>query len=139
MSKVRPASFSLGRLAKAGGDEMLNAMTAYSRNRPPEQGRDIYSRSAHRTGPLAMKTECEQCGRPLPSDSPNARICSFEDTYCAWCAIDFQNHCPGCNGVLERRPARPVRAQDYFPRAETAARVERDNEGRGRRRRGGIL
>src|SRR5678815_2463553 len=131
MRACRPL-FSLEPPAKVGGDEMLNEMSAFSRYQTPRQGRETPSQSTHRSLSLAMKTECENCGRALPADSPNARICSFEETWCASCAHAFGNHCPGCNGVLEKRPARPAPAQRFLRRAELSPQP-------GGQRRGGIL
>jgi len=34
---------------------------------------------------LMMKSECEKCDTPLPMESPDARICSYECTFCARC------------------------------------------------------
>jgi uncharacterized protein len=56
---------------------------------------------------LEMKTACEKCGKVLPPDSQDARICSYECTFCADCADGvLGNVCPNCGGGLERRPAR---------------------------------
>ena len=50
----------------------------------------------------------------LPPDSLDARICTFECTFCARCADEvFENVCPNCGGGLEKRPVRP--AQAYHP------------------------
>ena len=35
---------------------------------------------------LELRPNCECCDRDLPPDSADARICSFECTYCAACA-----------------------------------------------------
>jgi hypothetical protein len=32
---------------------------------------------------LAMKEACEKCAAALPPSSPDARICSYECTFCA--------------------------------------------------------
>lgn len=56
---------------------------------------------------LQMKTACERCARPLPPDSPDARICSYECTYCHDCATHaLQQRCPNCGGELLARPRR---------------------------------
>jgi len=55
---------------------------------------------------LEMRTECEGCQRPLPGDSTEATICSFECTWCTSCAADRQGRCPNCTGELVRRPTR---------------------------------
>lgn len=34
---------------------------------------------------LELRPSCEHCNTPLPPDSTEARICSFECTFCAAC------------------------------------------------------
>ncbi|MBX9746631.1 MAG: DUF1272 domain-containing protein, partial [Hyphomonadaceae bacterium] len=47
--------------------------------------------------------------RDLPPESTEARICTFECTFCAPCADDvLKGQCPNCGGNLERRPIRPA-------------------------------
>jgi hypothetical protein len=56
---------------------------------------------------LELKPTCERCATALPPDSADARICSFECTFCASCAdTELAGRCPNCSGVLERRPTR---------------------------------
>jgi hypothetical protein len=56
---------------------------------------------------LELKPTCERCDVALPPDSSDARICSFECTFCAPCAdTELDGRCPNCGGVLERRPTR---------------------------------
>ncbi|HEY4038689.1 MAG TPA: DUF1272 domain-containing protein [Burkholderiaceae bacterium] len=46
--------------------------------------------------------------RDLPPDSLDARICSYECTFCASCADQvLRNVCPNCGGALVPRPIRP--------------------------------
>jgi hypothetical protein len=55
-----------------------------------------------------MRTSCERCDRPLPLHALNARICTFECTFCAACADDeLGGTCPNCTGELVARPTRP--------------------------------
>jgi hypothetical protein len=54
---------------------------------------------------LELRAACERCEAPLPPDSADARICSFECTFCASCA-DELGTCPNCGGELVRRPRR---------------------------------
>jgi hypothetical protein len=56
---------------------------------------------------LELRPNCERCGRDLPADSPDARICSYECTFCAACAEDL-GACPNCGGDLQVRPTRRV-------------------------------
>ena len=56
---------------------------------------------------LEMKTACERCEVALPADSPVARICSYECTFCASCTDgDLAGRCPNCGGELQPRPRR---------------------------------
>ncbi|UQY34665.1 DUF1272 domain-containing protein [Pseudomonas fulva] len=58
---------------------------------------------------LELRPNCECCDRDLPPDSLDARICSFECTYCSQCAdTHLKGHCPNCAGELVRRPIRPA-------------------------------
>ena len=58
---------------------------------------------------LALRPNCECCGKELPADSPEAYICSFECTYCLECASKKLGFvCANCGGELVRRPIRPA-------------------------------
>jgi uncharacterized protein len=58
---------------------------------------------------LALRPTCEHCNKPLPPNSTEAKICSFECTFCAACVDDvLKNICPNCGGGFEPRPVRPV-------------------------------
>ena len=58
---------------------------------------------------LELRPNCECCDRDLPPDSEDARICSFECTFCADCsAMRLGGICPNCGGELLRRPRRPA-------------------------------
>jgi len=59
--------------------------------------------------PLQMKECCEQCEVPLPEDSAEARICSYECTFCASCSKEMESTCPNCGGELVPRPRRTMR------------------------------
>jgi hypothetical protein len=60
---------------------------------------------------LEIRPCCEHCGRDLPNTSPDARICTFECTFCATCADGVLGGvCPNCTGNFERRPVRPAAA-----------------------------
>ncbi|PPQ36659.1 DUF1272 domain-containing protein [Rhodopila globiformis] len=57
---------------------------------------------------LELRPNCECCDRDLPPDSLEARICSYECTFCADCAGDrLGGICPNCGGELVCRPIRP--------------------------------
>jgi hypothetical protein len=55
---------------------------------------------------LAMRPDCERCGRDLPADESGALICSFECTFCAPCVAAMDGICPNCGGGFEPRPTR---------------------------------
>jgi len=54
---------------------------------------------------LEMRTACERCDRPL-THADDARICSYECTFCPACADAMEAVCPNCGGELVRRPTR---------------------------------
>ena len=65
---------------------------------------------------LQMRPNCECCDRDLPPASGEARICSFECTFCAACAeTRFGGKCPNCGGELVTRPPRPAALLAKFP------------------------
>jgi hypothetical protein len=58
---------------------------------------------------LKLRPNCECCDRDLPPESTEARICTFECTFCADCAEGvFSGQCPNCGGGLVARPIRPA-------------------------------
>jgi hypothetical protein len=58
---------------------------------------------------LELRPSCEHCNRPLPPDSVDARICSYECTFCANCVEELlANVCPNCGGGFVPRPIRPT-------------------------------
>ena len=64
---------------------------------------------------LELRPGCECCDRDLPPDSPDARICSFECTFCVDCARRLQGRCPNCGGDLVHRPLRPADKLAKYP------------------------
>jgi hypothetical protein len=59
---------------------------------------------------LELRPNCELCDRDLPPDSPDARICTFECTFCADCVTNvLRDVCPNCGGGFAPRPIRPAR------------------------------
>ena len=57
---------------------------------------------------LELRPTCEHCNKALPPDSLEARICSYECTFCASCVETILgNVCPNCGGGFEARPIRP--------------------------------
>jgi hypothetical protein len=65
---------------------------------------------------LELRPNCEACDRDLPPDSTQARICSFECTFCATCAAErFADRCPNCGGELVARARRPAHLLGKYP------------------------
>lgn len=60
---------------------------------------------------LELRPNCELCDTDLDPDSPDARICSYECTFCARCVEHvLRNVCPNCGGGFRPRPIRPANA-----------------------------
>jgi hypothetical protein len=58
---------------------------------------------------LELRPSCEHCNVALPPASADARICSFECTFCARCVDEvLEGVCPNCGGGFVPRPVRPV-------------------------------
>jgi uncharacterized protein len=69
---------------------------------------------------LQLRPSCECCDRALAPDSTEARICSFECTFCAACAGSLlQGRCPNCGGELLARPRRPAAKLAAYPASTT--------------------
>ena len=69
---------------------------------------------------LELRPNCECCDKDLPPESLDARICSFECTYCVACAEGtLALRCPNCSGELVRRPIRPAEALARHPASTT--------------------
>lgn len=65
---------------------------------------------------LQLRPCCECCAAALPPDARNARICSFECTFCDNCAgTTLGGICPNCGGELVRRPVRPAAKLARYP------------------------
>jgi len=74
------------------------------------------ARVRYRRRMLQLRPNCECCDRDLPASSGEARICSFECTFCAACAEGrFGGACPNCGGALTVRPPRPEALLSRFP------------------------
>ena len=85
-NRTRPA----GWLATAGGFRALYRMCE--------------DHSCCNFGPTAST-----CDKDLPPNATDARICSFECTFCAHCVETVLfNVCPNCGGGFEPRPIRPA-------------------------------
>lgn len=65
---------------------------------------------------LELRPPCECCDRDLTADSADARICSFECTFCAGCVEGpLAGRCPNCGGGFASRPIRPADRLARFP------------------------
>jgi len=68
---------------------------------------------------LKLKLACEHCSQPLPPESAEAMICSFECTFCKNCVEGPLNSiCPNCGGEFQRRPIRPAGLLSKYPPTE---------------------
>ena len=77
---------------------------------------------------LSLRPNCECCDRDLPNGDPEARICSYECTFCAGCvARHLGGRCPNCGGDLVLRPTRPAAALARHP--ASAERVRKPHPG----------
>jgi hypothetical protein len=58
---------------------------------------------------LELRPNCEYCDKDLPPHAAEARICSYECTFCADCVDNnLCNVCPNCGGGFVPRPIRPA-------------------------------
>lgn len=65
---------------------------------------------------LQLRPNCECCNKDLPPEAIDARICSFECTFCASCTeTTLRGHCPNCGGELVVRPRRPADKLARYP------------------------
>jgi uncharacterized protein len=73
---------------------------------------------------LEMRPNCECCDKDLDPSGDEARICSFECTFCAACADEtLKGRCPNCGGALFVRPSRAAVLLTKFP-ASTIRKVK---------------
>src|ERR1700742_5390923 len=74
---------------------------------------------------LQLRPNCEYCDKDLPPSATDARICSYECTFCADCVeTKLQNVCPNCGGGFAPRPIRPAR--EWRPGLSVAKRPPSD-------------
>jgi uncharacterized protein len=58
---------------------------------------------------LELRPNCEHCNVTLDPLADDARICTYECTFCARCATwELLGICPNCTGELVTRPRRPT-------------------------------
>ena len=65
---------------------------------------------------LELRPNCEFCDKDLPPHAAEARICTYECTFCADCVeTRLDNVCPNCGGGLVARPVRPAALLTKYP------------------------
>lgn len=65
---------------------------------------------------LELRLTCENCDKPLPNNSNEAMICTYECTFCKVCVDNvLKNVCPNCGGGFEKRPTRPHNQLEKYP------------------------
>lgn len=70
---------------------------------------------------LELRPNCEFCDKDLPPNATDARICTFECTFCSECVEErLRNVCPNCGGGFAPRPIRP--ATEWRPGLSVAKR-----------------
>jgi len=69
---------------------------------------------------LELRPNCECCNKDLPSDAPDAMICSYECTFCRRCVETvLGGRCPNCGGTFAPRPIRPPTGLATHPPSTT--------------------
>jgi hypothetical protein len=65
---------------------------------------------------LELRPNCECCDKDLPPETTDARICTFECTFCFDCAERVLGGvCPNCGGNFSARPVRPAAMLIKYP------------------------
>ena len=84
---------------------------------------------------LALRPNCESCDKDLPPHSSEARICSYECTFCSACVQNvLHNVCPNCGGGFVNRPIRPMTARrpgvslTYQPASTTRVHLQHERQ-----------
>ncbi|HEY5929732.1 MAG TPA: DUF1272 domain-containing protein [Burkholderiales bacterium] len=77
---------------------------------------------------LELRPTCENCNKPLPPDALEARICTYECTFCAACVGNvLHDVCPNCGGGFVQRPVRPAKnwkGDNYLGKDPASAKVK---------------
>ena len=71
---------------------------------------------------LELRPICEHCAKPLPPNSTEAMICTYECTFCKECVENvLHNVCPNCDGGnFAPRPIRVKSQLAKHPASTTA-------------------
>jgi hypothetical protein len=65
---------------------------------------------------LQLRPNCECCDKDLPAEAADARICTFECTFCVECVDGaLKGVCPNCGGGFVPRPIRPRAMLAKYP------------------------
>jgi hypothetical protein len=76
-----------------------------------------------------LRPTCENCNKTLPPESLEARICTYECTFCATCVDNLlENVCPNCGGGSVPRPIRPSKnwkGDNFLGKNPAATKVKR--------------
>jgi len=76
---------------------------------------------------LELRPTCENCNEALPPNSVEARICTYECTFCAACVEKLDNVCPNCGGGFVPRPIRPAnnwKGDNYLGKDPASTRIK---------------
>jgi len=76
---------------------------------------------------LELRPTCENCNKALPPNSAEARICTYECTFCAACVEKLENVCPNCGGGFVPRPTRPAnnwKGDNYLGKDPASTRIK---------------
>ena len=76
---------------------------------------------------LELRPTCENCNKALPPNSAEARICTYECTFCAACVEKLENVCPNCGGGFVPRPIRPAnnwKGDNYLGKDPASTRIK---------------
>jgi hypothetical protein len=78
---------------------------------------------------LEIRLHCENCTKPLPNESNEAMICTYECTFCKDCVEQILfNVCPNCGGGFEKRPSRPkTQLEKHPPRKDSVLKPVKEN------------
>lgn len=87
--------------------ESPSAIRSGSRFANKASCRNVYTDKG--SGMLELRPNCEYCDRDLPPTAKDARICSYECTFCTECVETILHDvCPNCGGGFVPRPIRPA-------------------------------
>ena len=77
---------------------------------------------------LELRPTCEHCNKALPPQATDARICSYECTFCAACVDGvLGNVCPNCGGGFAPRPIRQAtnwKSENYLGKDPASTQVK---------------